>query len=166
MALNNTYKLLAATLALVLAAGMTSPAFAQTMPDLAVDVVQTEILCPAGEVASGDLCIPCPVDAISASGICDPCVTSDDKEWTGPCDDDDNDGVLNFADQCPNTPPQTVVDEVGCPVEKPVAGELLSVNSSALVIAGLTGSAAWMIPAVAGIAGAGIYLVKLRTNRE
>lgn len=38
VALNNTYKLLAATLALVLAAGMTSSAFAQTMPGLAVDV--------------------------------------------------------------------------------------------------------------------------------
>ena len=47
----------------------------------------------------------------------------------------------------------------------PVAGELLSLDSSALVITGLTGSAAWMIPAVAGIAGAGIYLVKFRVNR-
>jgi hypothetical protein len=59
-----------------------------------------------------------------------------------------------------------MVDETGCPIEKPVAGELLSLDTSALVIAVLTGSAAWMIPAVAGIAGAGIYLVKLRTNRD
>ena len=49
---------------------------------------------------------------------------------------------------------------------RPVAGELLSLDSSALVVAGLTSSAVWMIPAVAGIAGAGIYLVKLRTNRD
>jgi hypothetical protein len=49
---------------------------------------------------------------------------------------------------------------------KPVAGELLSLNSSALVVAGLTSSAVWMIPTLAGIAGAGIYLVKLRTNRD
>lgn len=48
----------------------------------------------------------------------------------------------------------------------PVAGELLSVNTSALMIAGLTGSAVWMIPAVAGLAGAGIYLVKFRANRD
>jgi len=47
----------------------------------------------------------------------------------------------------------------------PVAGELLSVDSSALVIAGL-GSMIWMVPAVAGVVGAGIYLVKLRTNTE
>lgn len=48
----------------------------------------------------------------------------------------------------------------------PVAGELLSLDSSALVVAGLASSAVWMIPAVAGIAGAGVYLVKLRTNRD
>lgn len=51
-------------------------------------------------------------------------------------------------------------------VPTPVAGELLSIDSSALVIAGLTGSAAWMIPTIAGIAGAGLYLVKFRTNRD
>jgi len=52
------------------------------------------------------------------------------------------------------------------PDEKPVAGELLPLDSSALVVAGLASSAVWMIPAVAGVAGAGIYLIKLRTNRE
>ncbi|MFQ5440467.1 MAG: hypothetical protein ACE5DL_03290 [Nitrosopumilaceae archaeon] len=50
--------------------------------------------------------------------------------------------------------------------ETPVAGELLSLDSTALVVAGLTSSAAWMIPAIAGIAGAGVYLVKLRANRD
>ena len=48
---------------------------------------------------------------------------------------------------------------------QPVAGEIISVDSSALVIAGL-GSMMWMLPAVAGIAGTGLYLVKLRTNRD
>ena len=51
-------------------------------------------------------------------------------------------------------------------IEKPVAGELLSLDSSALVVAGLTSSAIWMIPTLAGIAGAGVYLVKLRANRD
>ena len=46
-----------------------------------------------------------------------------------------------------------------------VAGEQLSINSSALVIAGLTGSAVWMIPTIAGIASAGIYLVKFRARK-
>ena len=44
----------------------------------------------------------------------------------------------------------------------PVAGELLPLDTSALMIAGLTSSAVWMIPAVAGIAGVGVYLVKFR----
>ncbi|MFQ5440819.1 MAG: hypothetical protein ACE5DL_05085 [Nitrosopumilaceae archaeon] len=48
--------------------------------------------------------------------------------------------------------------------ETPVAGELLSVDPTSLVIAGLTSSIAWMIPAVAGIVGAGIYLVKFRVR--
>jgi len=47
-----------------------------------------------------------------------------------------------------------------------VAGEILSIDSSALVVAGLTSSAVWMIPTLAGIAGAGVYLVKLRANRD
>jgi len=48
----------------------------------------------------------------------------------------------------------------------PVAGELLSLDSSALVIGGLASSAVWMVPAVAGIVGAGIYLVKFRSSRD
>ena len=52
------------------------------------------------------------------------------------------------------------------PCVNPVAGELLSINSSALVIAGLTSMTPWMVPAVIGIAGAGIYLVKFRANKE
>ena len=167
MTLNYSHRLLAGTLALVLVAGMTSSAFAQT-PGLAVDVASEEILCPIGEVSAGvDLCIPCPTDVSSSEGICDhPCVIWIADGVANPCGDDDEDGVLNFADLCPETPFGVMVDVDGCSIEKPVAGELLSVDSSALVIAGLTGSAAWMIPAFAGIAGAGIYLVKLRTNRD
>jgi len=50
--------------------------------------------------------------------------------------------------------------------DTPVAGEHLSIDSSALIIAGLTSSMVWMMPAVAGIAGAGIYLVKFRASRD
>lgn len=50
--------------------------------------------------------------------------------------------------------------------EDAVAGELLSVDSSALVVAGLIGNAAWMIPVVAGVTGAGIYLLKFRVKKE
>jgi len=50
--------------------------------------------------------------------------------------------------------------------EQPVAGELLSLDNTALVIAGLTSMSLWMIPTVLGLAGAGIYLVKFRANRD
>jgi hypothetical protein len=43
-----------------------------------------------------------------------------------------------------------------------VAGELLPLDSSALMIAGLTSMSVFMIPTVLGLAGAGVYLVKFR----
>ncbi len=49
--------------------------------------------------------------------------------------------------------------------EEQVAGELLPIMSSALVIAGVSTIAIWMIPTVLGLAGAGVYLVKFRANR-
>jgi len=51
-----------------------------------------------------------------------------------------------------------------CNVE--VGGELLQIDSTALVLAGLQSSAIWMIPTLAGLAAAGFYLVKFRTNKE
>jgi len=47
-----------------------------------------------------------------------------------------------------------------------VGGELLSIDSTALMLAGLQSSAIWMLPVLAGIAGTGFYLVKFRTNKE
>ena len=52
------------------------------------------------------------------------------------------------------------------PIHTPVAGELLPIDSAALVIAGLTSMTPLMIPAVAGLAGAGIYLVKFRAHKD
>jgi hypothetical protein len=50
--------------------------------------------------------------------------------------------------------------------QQQVAGELLPLDSTALLIGGLSSMSVWMIPAVAGIAGAGIYLVKFRAHRD
>ncbi len=47
-----------------------------------------------------------------------------------------------------------------------VGGELLPIDSTALMLAGLQSSAIWMLPVLAGIAGTGFYLVKFRTNKE
>ncbi len=46
-----------------------------------------------------------------------------------------------------------------------VAGELLSLDNSSLLIAGLS-SMVWIAPAAAGLAGAGLFLVKHRANRD
>jgi len=43
-----------------------------------------------------------------------------------------------------------------------VAGELLSLDSTALFLAGIQSMTVWMIPTVLGLAGAGVYLVKFR----
>jgi len=55
-----------------------------------------------------------------------------------------------------------VLTEFSPGAEQQVAGELLSLDNSALMIAGLTSMTVWMIPAVAGLAGVGVYLVKFR----
>ena len=47
-----------------------------------------------------------------------------------------------------------------------VGGEFLPIDSTALVLAGLQTSAIWMLPVLAGVAGAGFYLIKFRTNKE
>jgi hypothetical protein len=47
---------------------------------------------------------------------------------------------------------------------KVVGGEFLSIDNTALMLAGIQSLSVWMIPTLAGIAGAGFYLVKLRRN--
>lgn len=141
MALNYSQKLLAGTLALILVAGMSNAAFASdpNPPDADQD----------GVMDSLDLCEPTPIGQ-----------TADGNG----CSDDDGDGVYGFEDDCLKTPSGAKVGADGCEIS--VAGELLSINSSVLVIASLTGSAAWIVPAVAGIAGMGAYFVKNQMNKN
>jgi hypothetical protein len=47
-----------------------------------------------------------------------------------------------------------------------VAGQLLPLDSTALFLAGIQSMTVWMIPTVLGLAGAGVYLVKYRANRD
>jgi hypothetical protein len=58
------------------------------------------------------------------------------------------------------------IDDPSCdtspPPDGPVGGELLSIDSTALMLAGLQSSAIWMIPVLAGAAGAGFAAFKLR----
>ena len=227
MTFNNTQKFLVGTLAFVLVAGMTSPAFAQTIPSLAVDVVSPPD--NQGGDASGSVsslgAVPTDnseiwfrflapnTDAIAAI-VNSPTA---DTPWTFDCgsnscwvtvedrfivgdqfnvydfgdlvgttsvpDPDFSEGIFCFGPGAHSMTIQDIIDDDLYPGEavfsveqhdtldcgeepRPVAGELLAIDSSALVIGGLTSSAVWMIPTLAGIAGAGIYLVKLRTNRD
>ena len=43
---------------------------------------------------------------------------------------------------------------------QPVAGEYVPINNSALLIAGVSANAVWILPLLAGFAGAGIYLAR------
>jgi len=47
-----------------------------------------------------------------------------------------------------------------------VGGELLPIDSTVLVPAGLQTSAIWMLPVLAGAAGVGAYYIKTRMNKE
>jgi len=47
-----------------------------------------------------------------------------------------------------------------------VGGEIIPIDASALLIGGLFVNSFWMLPALAGIAGAGAYLVRTRMNKE
>jgi len=51
-------------------------------------------------------------------------------------------------------------------IHSTVAGELLPLDNTALLIGGLTSMSLWMIPTILGLAGAGLYLVKFRANRD
>jgi len=74
--------------------------------------------------------------------------------------DNCNEEPIDFCD------PDEVCDPNGRCVPAPqVAGELLPLDTSALMIAGLTSMTVWMVPAIAGLAGVGVYLVKFRANR-
>jgi len=56
------------------------------------------------------------------------------------------------------------LDFLPCPVQ--VGGELLPIDSTALLLAGLQSSAIWMLPILAGAAGAGAFYIKSRKNKD
>ena len=47
-----------------------------------------------------------------------------------------------------------------------VGGELLPIDNTVLLLAGMQSMTVWMVPTVLGLAGAGVYLVKFRANKE
>ncbi len=49
--------------------------------------------------------------------------------------------------------------------QEPIGGEILAINTAALLIAGLTTSAIWMVPAIGAVAGTAVTLYKLRQKQ-
>jgi len=181
-------KLLAGVLALVLVAGMTSPAFA----GVPFDCTFTE-----GQMINENFGLN---EVVPANGLID--CNDDVQRWVsntpGSCIDIGV-VVLNVGQRNTGTgvniEHNAVNEELGneeghctiewevftfsgdsvsltqelwfnVPEEQPVAGELLPIDSSALFLAGIQSMTIWMIPTVLGLAGVGVYLVKLRANRD
>jgi len=123
--------------------------------DCVSDTIPPNIMCPpnttdpsnSGNAEADDNRDPDP--SITFSDASDPngCVETTIRTWTA------TDAAGNTA-SCEQT-----ITTNEC-----VAGELLPIMSSALVIAGVSTIAIWMIPAVAGLAGVGVYLVKFRKH--
>ena len=77
---------------------------------------------------------------------------------TGTVDGWNNDGFVSGAYQII----LTGFDLDSC--SQAVGGELLPIDNTALLLAGMQSMTVWMIPTVLGLAGAGVYLVKFRKN--
>ena len=65
-----------------------------------------------------------------------------------------------------NTLTWNLISETEIVLVVPVGGEFLSIDSTSLVLAGLQSSAIWMLPALAGIAGVGAYYIRTRMSKE
>jgi len=182
---NNNQKLLAGALALVLVAGMTSPAFAgQPFACTITEGDMLRIQLPAGEEVTIPKTIDCN-DEIDAAGVgldVGECAAlgitlsfSDvvvglngltlDETFT-------NDSLGNDEGHCIQVWEMRAVTGVVILLEQElwfnepqVAGQLLPLDSTALFLAGIQSMTVWMVPTVLGLAGAGVYLVKFRANR-
>ena len=53
-----------------------------------------------------------------------------------------------------------------CIAPEVVGGELLPIDNTALFLAGIQSSTIWMLPALAGAAGAGAYYIRTRMNKD
>ena len=63
----------------------------------------------------------------------------------------------------------TIADDVVADLEdlaRKVGGHSMVIDSNALLLAGLQSTAMWMLPVVAGAAGAGAYYIKTRMNKD
>jgi len=121
--------------------------------------------CPPGESCSpeGELCIPDGATFCETDSACDSLDNACENFgcFDNVCEPFEQLACLEGLVCDPNT--GECVPENGNGAQ-PVAGELLPLDSTALLIGGLTSMSVWMIPAVVGLAGVGVYLVKFRKH--
>ena len=218
MTFNYTQKLLAGTLALVLVAGMTSPAFASLIGDTvhATMAIQGNVFFDESKVVDNTIEFVNPVFSGSESidvgektisliysvsvggniGFGVPrTYVIDSLDWVDEggnaipgeilgvlaVSNPDNISIGSIATTAHSI---TIVLDQGFDIgggepltkriditldvshDTQVAGELLPLDSTALFLAGLSSMSVFMIPAIVGLAGAGVYLVKFRANRD
>ena len=58
------------------------------------------------------------------------------------------------------------LDAIAFVLDVQVGGEFSPIDTTALMLAGLQSSAIWMLPVLAGAAGAGAYYIKTRMNKD
>jgi len=82
----------------------------------------------------------------------------------------DNPTVVSFhLDETDDGVCVTIADDVSASLEdlaRKVGGHSMVIDSNALLLAGLQSTAMWMLPVVAGAAGAGAYYIKTRMNKD
>jgi len=182
---NNTQKLLAGTLALVLVAGMTSPAFAGGPNPITECALTQNQMVNLQMAANEEVTIPKTIecDGLIGSHTVTPNACQFNLSAVNPGNIIFNGNTVTFEETITNngntseehcTQTYTIGGQDGGSIEviqelwfnePQVAGELLPLDSSALMIAGLTSMSVWMVPTVLGLAGVGVYLVKFRANR-
>ncbi len=105
---------------------------------------------------------------VEDDNVCNGIVGCDDQNGCfalgAPICNDDDECTIDSCDPIAGCMTEPSSDPVCQPPTDTVAGELLPLNTSALMIAGLSSMSVFMIPAVAGIAGAAMYLVKYRAR--
>jgi len=179
---NELNKLLAGTLSLVLVAGMTSPVFAGQQFECTIlegDLLSVQlpaggqVTIPKNILCNGDIAGPIVIQvgeclALGVTiGISNVVVVPNQLTFDETFIDDglggDEGHCIQVWEVTSDITGEVIfVEQELWFNEQQVAGELLPLDSSALMIAGLTSMTVWMVPAVAGLAGVGVYLVKFR----
>ncbi len=183
---NNSYKLLAGALALVLVAGMTSPAFAGSNEIQACTIIQNQMIntqIPANENVIIQKVIQCDglIDGIDAGTDC---VLNDPRNFSNFNVTSDiitfDETIINGGDTSKEHCELEIVvfgqqEEfvvvfqelwINVPESIPIGGTVGSMDTVSLLVAGAQGNMGWWSLALVGIVGAGAAITyKLKSKK-